>query len=272
MAPKSKRRGSSGSNENKPPQLIIPCVTDLKTLLTRFSSLDIQFCGNVLEFVRAMGAENMSILENHNNRNKQPTQTTSRTRTEHTPQSKKPKLIDQKNRPRGNNISKTRAARRSTSADRSSDDKDAKIISNKTARSANRARSNTPQDSNAFKKNQPASKTTTATTAATKQSEPDAKPGTAGSKQALVPSKTSKRLAAKKPTKSSEERDLVRYQTRIVDDTVLYTFAQLVEKHHLKEPPKDALELCNKFTINLADIGLMAPSATSTARAAAGQF
>lgn len=233
MAPKSTRNQSY--RKPKLPQLVIPCLTDLRTLLKRHPGLEINFSGNVVDLFTDNDTQQVLTSHNKNRSNK-------RNIEENITRFKKPRITKQTS-PKTCVPNKT-----SVSAERRE---------NKTSRRSSRGRSNPPQSLLSHKKPRgPLSKQK-------KESDPNAKPGTAGSRDALDPPKRNQRPSAKKTARVSDDEDSDKVQmTRIVDDTIIISLAQLVDLHKIQNPPENPLDLCRGFSIPITDLGLMSGETT----------
>lgn len=241
MAPRSKRQEARESKP-KPPQLIIPCVTDIKTLVNRHTGLEIHYTGLLSDILADDHC--ISVLKNHNTKTK-----TKSIPDTNTTRFKRPKLSLQNSTTTTNRT--TTNSRVSRSTDRINvESKNSN--SSRTTQKPSRGRSNTPQETNGQKKAR------SVQLKQEKQTQEDAKPGTAGSKQALVPPKRTLKPGSRKSERNTgDEEQQKRYLCKTVDDSILLTLAQLVDKYQMKDPPEEALGLCKSFAIPLPDLYLV---------------
>lgn len=83
----------------------------------------------------------------------------------------------------------------------------------------------------------------------------NAKPGTAGSKQALTATKVMPRN-----TKNLLAQNVQIQTNNMVDETLVYSLQEICQRAHLDKVPSDAREICKNFRIMLYDLDLKSPS------------
>lgn len=260
MAPRSSTSSSrqrTSRHDDKPmPTLIIPCLTPLPQLYTRFRRLDIRYNGNITDIFGEIEIFKNTERQRSNKAAADKNETKSKT-----PNFKKPQLSRRSSSGLKTSNANKDGTRNNTSTDKSSDGRDRSA--GRSTRTSGRARSSTPPSIPSPTK-RPRGIPSKQTKQAKQVIDEDAKPGTVNSREALVAPKRNQKAGPKRSLKNGNEEDSDKCcLTKIVDEAILFTLAQLAEKHQIKDMPKEPLDFCQNFSIIIPDLNLQ-PSVPET--------